>query len=161
MVSKHRQYGKKTVDRCIPCQAIGKQKSQEPLAMTDMPTGPWETVHLEFYGPLPSGEYLLVAIDRYSRFPEVEIVKSPKASVVIPKLEKIFVTHGIPSIVKTDNGSHFNGEEYSRYLKALGIKPQFSTPFGRKGMPKRKDLCNYLVKHFEHQELKIVRGSKS
>ena len=129
--------------------------------MTDMPTGPWETVHLEFYGPLPSGEYLLVAIDRYSRFPEVEIVKSPKASVVIPKLEKIFVTHGIPSIVKTDNGSHFNGEEYSRYLKALGIKPQFSTPFGRKGMPKRKDLCNYLVKHFEHQELKIVRGSKS
>ena len=29
-----------TVDRCIPCQAVGKQTTPEPLAMTDMPTGP-------------------------------------------------------------------------------------------------------------------------
>ena len=96
--------------------------------MTDIPKGPWETLHLDFYGPLPSGEYLLVAINRYSRFPEVEILKSTKASVVILKLDKIFATHGIPTIVKTDNGPPFNGEEYSRYLKTLGIKPQFSTP---------------------------------
>ena len=115
-----------TVDRCIPCQAVGKQTTPEPLAMTDMPTGPWEIVHLDFYGPLPSGDYLLVGIDRYSRFPEVEIVKSTKASVVIPKLDKIFATHGIPNTVKTD--PPFNGEEYSRYLAALGITPKFSTP---------------------------------
>ena len=67
---------KHTVDRCIPCQAVGKQTTPEPLVMTDMPTGPRETVHLDFYGPLPSGDYLLVVIDRYSRFPELEIVES-------------------------------------------------------------------------------------
>ncbi len=78
---------KQTVER--PCQAVGKQTSHEPLAMTDMPKGPWETVHLDFYGPLPSGDYLLVVIDRYSRFPEVEIVKSTKASIVVPKWDKI------------------------------------------------------------------------
>ena len=33
---------------------------------------------IDFYGPLPSGEYLPVLIDRYSRFPEVAIVKSTK-----------------------------------------------------------------------------------
>ena len=44
---------------------------------------------IDFYGPLPSGEYLLVLIDRYSRFPEVEIVKSTKASVIILKLDRI------------------------------------------------------------------------
>ena len=87
----------------------------------------------KFYGPLPSGDYLLVVIDRYSRFPEVEIVKSTKASVVIPKLDKIFATHGIPSTVKTDNGPPFNGEEYSRYLTALGITPKFSTPLWPQG----------------------------
>ena len=64
-----------TVDQCIPCQAVGKQTTPEPLAMTDMPMGPWEIVHLNFYEPLPSGDYLLVVINRYSRFPEVEIVK--------------------------------------------------------------------------------------
>ena len=104
-----------TFDRCLPCQAVGKQTTPEPLAMTDMPTGPSEIV------------------DRYSRFPEVEIVKSTKASVVIPKLDKIFATHGIPSTVKTDNGPPFNGEEYSRYLAALGITPKFSTALWPQG----------------------------
>ena len=116
---------KNTEDRCIPCQAVEKNTTQEPLAMTDMPKGPWEAIHLDFYGPLPSGDYLLVVIDRYSRFPEVEIVKSTKASVVIPKLDKIFATHGVPATVKTDNGLPFNGEEYSRYLTALGIESKF------------------------------------
>ena len=87
----------------------------------------------ESYGPLPSSEYLLVVVDRYSRFPEVEIVKSTKATTVIPKLDKIFATHGIPTTVKSDNGPPFNGEEYSRYLKALGIKPEFSTPLWPQG----------------------------
>ena len=67
---------------------------------------------MDFYGPLPSGEYLLVVIDRYSRFPEVEIVKSTKASIIILKLDRIFSVHGIPNVIKTDNGSPFNGEEY-------------------------------------------------
>eukprot|EP00794_Sanderia_malayensis_P011724 gene11724-12945_t len=35
---------------------------------------------MDVYGPLPSGEYLLVLIDRYCRYPEVEIIKSTRAS---------------------------------------------------------------------------------
>ena len=62
---------------------------------------------IDFYGPLPSGEYLLVLIDRYSRFPEVEIVKSTKASVIILKLDRIFSVHEIPEIIKPDNRSPF------------------------------------------------------
>ena len=59
---------KRTVDQCIPCQATGKPNNPEPLRMTDMPSGPWQKVHLNFYGPLPSGEHLLVCIDSYSRY---------------------------------------------------------------------------------------------
>ena len=81
-----------------------------------------------FFGPLPTGEYLLVVIDRYSRFPEVEIFSSTKAPVIIPRLDKIFAVHGIPAILRSDNGPPFNGEEYSRYLQTLGIKAEWSTP---------------------------------
>ena len=119
---------KETIDRCIPCQATGQQNPPEPLQMSDMPQGPWQKVHADFYGPLPSGEYLLVVIDRYSRYPEVEIVRSTGASSVIPKFDKIFATHGIPVSMTTDNGPPFNGDEYSRYLKALGINQDPSTP---------------------------------
>ncbi len=83
-----------------------------------------ESVDVDFYEPLPSNDYLLVVMDRYSRFPEVEIVPSTKASVVIPKLDKIFAVHDIPDILKSDNSPPFNGD-YKQYLKTLGIKPDF------------------------------------
>ncbi|CAB3998539.1 Transposon Tf2-9 poly [Paramuricea clavata] len=119
---------KTTLDRCLTCQALGRPGPPAPITPTTMPDGPWQTVHVDFYGPLPTGEYLLVVVDRYSRFPEVEIVHSTRASTVIPKLDKIFAVHGIPTLLKSDNGPPFNGKEYQRYLTALGIKAIFSTP---------------------------------
>ena len=122
-----------TIEQCITCQAVGKPNPPEPLRMTEMPELPWRTVHVDFYGPLPTSEYLLVVVDRYSRFPEVEIVHSTRASAVIPKLDKIFSVHGIPDVIISDNGPPFNGDEYVRYLQALGIEAKFSTPHWPQG----------------------------
>ena len=72
--------------------------------MTDIASGPWQKVHFDFNGPLPSGENLLVCIDRYSRYPEVEMVRSTKAASVMPLLDKIFSVHGLPHQVISDNG---------------------------------------------------------
>ena len=116
---------KDTIEQCITCQAVGKPQPPEPLRMTEMPKLPWTTVHVDFYGPLPTSEYLLVVVDRYSRLPEVEIVHSTRASTVIPKLDKIFSVHGIPDIIISDNGPPFNGDEYTQYAKALGIEAKF------------------------------------
>jgi hypothetical protein len=122
---------KNTIAKCTTCQAVGQANPPEQLRMTEMPELPWRTVHIDFYGPLPSSEYLLVAVDRYSRFPEVEIVHSTRASKVIPKLDKMFSVHGIPDTIISDNSPPFNGDEYARYLKALGIQAKFSTPYWR------------------------------
>ena len=51
------------VRRCIPCQANTTRRQAEPLAMTPLPRGPWLNVSIDFCGPLPSGEYLLVIFD--------------------------------------------------------------------------------------------------
>ena len=106
----------------------------------------------DFYGPLPSNEYLLVVIDRYSRFPDVEIMHSTKASAVIPKLDKIFAVHGIPKILKSDSGPPFNGEEYKRYLSTLGITTEFSTPLWPQG--------NSLVERFMQPLGKALKTAK-
>ena len=119
---------KATLDSCLACQATGKQNPPEPVKLSEMPRAPWEKLHADFYGPLPSGDYLLVVIDRYSRFPEVEFVKSTKLSVLIPKFDRIFAVHGIPEVIKTDNGPPFNSDDFSRYLIALGIKHDPTTP---------------------------------
>ena len=120
---------KSTIDHCLPCQAVGRPNPPEPITTTSMPKQPWRTLHVDFYGPfLQTKEYLLVVIDRYSRFPEVEIVHSTKVSAAIPKLHKMFAVHGIPDILISDNGLPFNSTDYKRYLETVGITPKFSTP---------------------------------
>ena len=95
---------------------------QEPLQMTKLPEGPWKEVSADFCGPFKTGEYLLVVIDEYSRFPEVEIVMSTSSKSTIPKLDAIFARQGIPETLKTDNGPPFNSGEFARWADTVGFK---------------------------------------
>ena len=101
---------------------------------------------MDFYGSLPSGDYLLLVIDRYSRSPEEEVVRSTKASCVIPKLDRIFAVHGIPIVIKTANAPPFNGEEQKRYGEALGIKLTFPTPLWPQGNAEAERFMQLLAK---------------
>ena len=84
-----------------------------------MPKGPCETLYIDFCGPLPSNDYLLVLIDCYSRYPEVEIIRSTQSACVIPKLDKIFAVHGIPYKIVSENEPPFNSDEFSKYSKNI------------------------------------------
>ena len=83
---------KQAIDKCLACQANGPENRPDPLQMSPLPPEAWHTVHVDFCGPFPTGEYLFVVIDAYSRFPEVEILHSTSARATIPKLDKIFAT---------------------------------------------------------------------
>ena len=98
------------------------------MRITPTATEPWQSLAIDFYGPIPRGQYLLVVIDTYSKFPEVGIVKPTSAKACIPKLDRIFATHGIPRKIRTDNGPPFNGDEFKRYMEELGIEWRNSTP---------------------------------
>ena len=50
----------------------------------------WSHLCAYFHYLLPPGDYLLVILDEYSRFPEVEIIESLSAQTVIPVFDKIF-----------------------------------------------------------------------
>lgn len=113
---------------CIPCQAVVVTHTREPLCMSELPSSPWEKVSVDFCGPFPSGDYLLVVIDEYSRYPEVEIVQSTSAKATIPKLDKMFATFGIPLEVKTDNGPPFQGSEFAEFAAYLGFRHRKITP---------------------------------
>ena len=76
----------------------------------------------DFYGPLPSGEYLLVIIDDYSRFPVVEFVRFTSANTGIPVLDKVLSTFGTPDILKSDNGAPFNSGQFHSYAENMGFK---------------------------------------
>ena len=64
------------VKRCIPCQANTTRREREPLSMSPLPRGPWSEINIDFSGLLPTGEYLLVIVDEFSRYPIVEVLRS-------------------------------------------------------------------------------------
>ena len=47
---------KKTTDSRLAYQAVGKSAPPEPIRQNEMPNGPWETLHIDFCGPLPSND---------------------------------------------------------------------------------------------------------
>ena len=68
--------------------------------MSDLPSGPWKDLSADFCGPLPTGEYLFIIIDEYSRYPIVEIIRSVSAKTVIPVLDKVLSQFGYPQTIK-------------------------------------------------------------
>ena len=119
------------VNNCIACQATTYQPTRDPLKPTELPDGPWQYVDMDFWGPLPSGESILVMIDPYSRYPEVEFCHSTSAVAVIPKLDKVFSTHGFPEKSKSDGGPPFNGGDthyFKQYMKWAGIDHKVVAP---------------------------------
>ena len=135
------------VKLCIACQATsGNAERMEPLNMTPLPDGPWQEVAIDFKGPFPSGDYLLVVVDEYSRFPEVEIVSSTAARAVIPKLDAIFARQGIPKIVKSDNGPPFNGHDFAEYAEHLGFTHRKCTPLWPRANGEAERFIRTLVK---------------
>ena len=122
------------IRNCCPCQASTPESAPtpEPLKMTPLPDGPWKEVAIDFAGPYPSGEYLMVVIDEYSRFPEVEILTFTSARAVIPKLDAIFSRQGIPDVLKSDNGPPFNSHEFKEFAEHLGFQHRRITPYSPK-----------------------------
>ena len=67
------------INGCIACQANLKENTPTPIKMSKLPDRPWDEIAIDFCGRLPTGNSLFVIVDRYSRYPLVEIMKSTKA----------------------------------------------------------------------------------
>ncbi|XP_064488499.1 uncharacterized protein K02A2.6-like [Ornithodoros turicata] len=116
------------IKRCTACQTTVEEKRVSPLMMTPLPDGPWQSLAADFAGPLPGNSYLLVIVDEYSRFPIVASLSSLTTTAVTAKLNDIFAVHGLPHVLKTDNGPPFFSKEFASYLSQNGIRHHRTTP---------------------------------
>ena len=150
---------KDKVDNCLAFQPVTPSKSSriDPLQMTSLPSGPWKMLAMDFLGPFLSVDYLRDVIDEYSRFPEVEIVKSTSAKSVIPKLNAIFARQGIPDELKTDNGPPFNGVEFNNFAKYLGLRHRKVQPL----WPRANGKAEGFIPNFERCVLTAVVEGKN
>ena len=136
------------VNQCLPCQAANHSPSPacQPLNMSPLPHGPWQELSMDFCGPFPNGDYLLVVVDDYSRYPEVEILRSTSAKAVVPHLDSIFARQGIPDVVRTDNGPPFNSESFQMFATHLGFRHRKITPLWPRANGEAERLMRTLGK---------------
>ena len=113
---------------CHGCQLVSSPANPEPIKSTPLPSGPWQDLAIDLLGPLPSGESVLVIVDYFSRYYEVEVMRSTTSEKVIKCLEKVFTTHGLPLSIRSDNGPQFRSEVFERYLEDNGIEHRKTTP---------------------------------
>jgi transposase InsO family protein len=88
----------------------------------------WPCIHVDFYGPAPTRELLLVLLDETTGFPEVEIMNKTTAFHTIRAFVKVFARHGLPDTIKSDNGSPFQSKDVKDYLTTQGIHQHSVTP---------------------------------
>ena len=72
-------------------------------------------------GPICAKYYLHVIIDQYSKYLEVDILKSTFSNLE-PHLDRNFSSYGIQESLSTDNGSSYFSHDMSEYAKHQGIK---------------------------------------
>lgn len=82
----------KNIKSSMACQTNKATSSPAPLQMTPLPDSPWERLSAGSYGPLPSGQYLLVMIViDCLQFPVLEIFYHLRACYVIPVFDMTLI----------------------------------------------------------------------
>ena len=92
---------------CIECSNL----LIETLHPHEVPPGPWVKIGIDFFQDHHGKKHLIVA-DYFSKFPYIFPVASAHHFKTINHLRELFTTEGIPTIVMSDNGPPFNGDEF-------------------------------------------------
>jgi transposase InsO family protein len=76
----------------------------------------------------PGGHvYLLLAVDRFTKWIEAIPVTSVDATSVVNFIKGIVFRFGVHNSIVTYNGSNFTSREFKDYYEGVGIKLQFAS----------------------------------
>ena len=109
---------------------------------------------------MPTGESLLVLVDYFSRWVEVDVIKSTSSEAIIKCLDRQFSRYGVPNTLRSDNGPNPVSAEMEEYLDEMGIKHRLTTPLlpranGEVERQKRSLLKAMRVAHAEGRDWRL------
>ena len=88
---------------------------------------PNEEIQMDFAVPIPhknstQNNYILVKVDRVSRYPHAEIFNNCNTNTAIEYLESYCKVHGIPRSIRCDQAQAFKAKEFDIFCKNKNIK---------------------------------------
>jgi ribosomal protein L21E len=145
---------KEYVQSCDSCQRFGKPKRTEPLHT--IPVGqPFEQIGIDIVGPLPvtprGNRYIVVAMDYLTKWPEAKPLTNATAEAVAQFIyDDIICRHGAPTVLISDQGTHFKNKVIDELSGKFKMEHRFSSPYHPQtnGLVERfnQTLCEALKK---------------
>ncbi|KAJ8340446.1 hypothetical protein SKAU_G00350790 [Synaphobranchus kaupii] len=114
------------------------------LLLNDLPERPWQKPGTDLF-TLKGKTYRLV-VDYYSRYIEVANLSLTRSTDITGHLKSIFVRHGIPETLVSDNGPQFAASTFSDLAAAYGFKHVTSNPSNREAERAVQMVKNLLTK---------------
>ena len=96
------------IKHCHACQVTSHPPRPEPMCPTELPGERWSQLAIDVCGPFPTGEYIVVVTDNYSRWPEAKILKTVTSASILMWLNEVFAQHGYTHVLKSDIKSTLN-----------------------------------------------------
>lgn len=116
------------VKNCTECLLHKNMRVTSPVLQREQPERPWQRVHIDYAGPT-NGEYILLCIDAFSKWPGTFCTHSTSTNRTIELLSEAFSRFGFPETLVSDNGPQFKSKEFEDFLQGNGIKHKVTAPF--------------------------------
>ncbi|UYV62133.1 K02A2.6-like, partial [Cordylochernes scorpioides] len=148
--------------RCTTCAASKGPQTRSRGKMREYNVGaPFERIAIDVAGPFPVTEdgnkYLLVAMDYFTKWPEVYAIPNQEAATVARVLvDNLICRFGVPLELHSDQGRNFESEIFRELCQVLGIWKTRTTPLHPQsdGMVERfnKTMVEHLSKVVEQNQ---------
>ena len=117
----------KMVSSCNTCLEHRNSNAKEPMFDAPLPSRPWEMVATDLF-EWNNDEYLVIT-DYYSRYVEVAKLEDQTSKTTIMHTKSVFARHGIPNVVRGDNGPQFKSQEYKKFSEEWGFTHVTTSPY--------------------------------
>jgi len=73
-------------------------------------------------------EKYVLLVDYYLKHIDVVEISQETTTAVVDAIKRVFLGHGIPSILRSDNGPQFTSREFNQFCESYGIQHETSSP---------------------------------
>lgn len=127
---------KSYIDSCIPCKQynISRHKPYGFLHPTSPPEGPFQIIGIDYCGPFArtprENQYVLVITDHFTRYVTAIALPSCTAEMTARTIfNEYFCKFGIPSVILSDQGTHFQNQLMANIQILIGYTHIYSTTY--------------------------------
>lgn len=116
------------IDGCMKCimYAAPVRISEQNLYCIPKAPVPFDTIHLDHYGPLPAlinkRKHVLGVVDAFTKYVKLFAVNATSTKEVIGSLEKYFAFYSRPRRIITDRGTCFTSLEFAEFMVRNNIQ---------------------------------------